>query len=126
LQEALAWPTQIPLPLHKKPIMSLQEIEIVSPVGSYESLMAAIQGGAGSVYFGAGKLNMRARLADELVKSVFLSKSIVQIKAYGETIYHLYFRVQTNIVQALGTQGKPEMLQESIVKRIVDIGFVIL
>lgn len=38
-----------------------QEIEIMSPAGSFESLMAAIQGGAGSVYFGAGPLNMRAR-----------------------------------------------------------------
>lgn len=38
-----------------------QSIEIMSPVGSYESLMAAIQGGADSVYFGAGKLNMRSR-----------------------------------------------------------------
>lgn len=36
-------------------------IEIMSPVGSYESLMAAIQGGADSVYFGVGKLNMRSR-----------------------------------------------------------------
>lgn len=36
-------------------------IEIMSPVGSYESLMAAIQAGAESVYFGAGKLNMRSR-----------------------------------------------------------------
>ena len=33
----------------------------MSPVGSYESLMAAIQAGAGSVYFGVGKMNMRAR-----------------------------------------------------------------
>ncbi|MCD6112856.1 MAG: U32 family peptidase [Bacteroidales bacterium] len=33
----------------------------MSPVGSYESLMAAIQGGANSVYFGIEKLNMRAR-----------------------------------------------------------------
>ncbi len=33
----------------------------MSPVGSYESLMAAIQGGADSVYFGAGRLNMRSR-----------------------------------------------------------------
>ena len=41
--------------------MPFQEIEIMSPVGSYESLMAAIQGGAGSVYFGIGKLNMRSR-----------------------------------------------------------------
>jgi len=36
-------------------------IEIMSPVGSYESLTAAIQGGAGSVYFGVGKLNMRSK-----------------------------------------------------------------
>lgn len=35
-------------------------IEIMSPVGSYETLMAAIQGGAQSVYFGVGKLNMRS------------------------------------------------------------------
>ncbi|PZX16663.1 putative protease [Breznakibacter xylanolyticus] len=38
-----------------------QEIEIMAPAGSYESLMAAIQGGADSVYFGVEKLNMRAR-----------------------------------------------------------------
>jgi len=42
-------------------IFALQSIEIMSPVGSYESLMAALQGGAGSVYFGVGKLNMRSR-----------------------------------------------------------------
>jgi putative protease len=40
---------------------SSADIEIMSPVGSMESLMAAIQGGAGSVYFGIGKLNMRSR-----------------------------------------------------------------
>lgn len=33
----------------------------MSPAGSFDSLMAAIQGGAGSVYFGAGQLNMRSR-----------------------------------------------------------------
>lgn len=33
----------------------------MSPAGSYESLIAAIQGGADSVYFGVGTLNMRAR-----------------------------------------------------------------
>ncbi len=36
-------------------------IEIMAPVGSYESLMAAIQAGAGSVYFGIGALNMRSK-----------------------------------------------------------------
>lgn len=33
----------------------------MAPVGSFESLRAAIQGGANSVYFGIGELNMRAR-----------------------------------------------------------------
>ncbi len=36
----------------------------MSPVGSYESLMAAIQAGADSVYFGVGSLNMRSRSAN--------------------------------------------------------------
>lgn len=35
--------------------------EIMAPAGSFESLMAAIQGRADSVYFGAGRLNMRSR-----------------------------------------------------------------
>ena len=35
----------------------------MAPVGSYESLRAAIQGGATAVYFGVGKLNMRSRSA---------------------------------------------------------------
>jgi putative protease len=41
--------------------MRKEDIEIMSPVGSYESLMAAIQAGTGAVYFGLNKLNMRAR-----------------------------------------------------------------
>ncbi|MBN2174734.1 MAG: U32 family peptidase [Bacteroidales bacterium] len=41
--------------------MTASDIEIMAPVGSYESLMAAIQGGANSVYFGIGHLNMRSK-----------------------------------------------------------------
>ncbi|HBC77393.1 MAG TPA: collagenase-like protease, partial [Bacteroidales bacterium] len=40
--------------------MNRKDIEIMAPAGSYESLMAAIQGGADSVYFGVEDLNMRA------------------------------------------------------------------
>ncbi|MFA7139343.1 MAG: U32 family peptidase, partial [Bacteroidales bacterium] len=42
-----------------------QKIEIMAPVGSYESLTAAIQGGADSVYFGVGNLNMRSRSSSQ-------------------------------------------------------------
>ena len=39
------------------------KIEIMAPVGSYESLQAAIQAGADAIYFGVGNLNMRSRSA---------------------------------------------------------------
>ncbi len=39
------------------------DIEIMAPVGSYESLRAAIAAGANSVYFGIGQLNMRSASA---------------------------------------------------------------
>lgn len=41
--------------------MTRQDIEIMAPVGSYPSLMAAIDAGADSIYFGVEQLNMRAR-----------------------------------------------------------------
>jgi len=42
----------------------LTDFEIMAPVGSRESLAAAIQAGADSVYFGVGKLNMRSHSAN--------------------------------------------------------------
>ncbi len=39
----------------------MQELEIMAPAGSYESLAAALRAGADSVYFGVGVFNMRAR-----------------------------------------------------------------
>lgn len=41
-----------------------REIEIMAPAGNFECLMAAIQGGAKSVYFGIGNLNMRSHSAN--------------------------------------------------------------
>ena len=40
------------------------EITILAPTGSFESLRAAVQGGADAVYFGVEQLNMRARSAN--------------------------------------------------------------
>lgn len=42
----------------------LSDFEIMAPVGSRESLAAAIQAGAGAVYFGIGRLNMRSHSAN--------------------------------------------------------------
>ena len=44
--------------------MELKDFEIMAPVGSRESLAAAIQAGADSIYFGIENLNMRARSAN--------------------------------------------------------------
>ncbi|MBP5517190.1 MAG: U32 family peptidase [Bacteroidales bacterium] len=41
-----------------------KQIEIMAPAGNFECLMAAIQGGANSVYFGVGNLNMRSHSAN--------------------------------------------------------------
>lgn len=61
-------------------------VEIMSPVGSYESLSAAIAAGAGSVYFGVGAMNMRSRSAanfslDDLANIVNICHEH-QVKSY--------------------------------------------
>ncbi|MCE1198977.1 MAG: U32 family peptidase [Marinilabiliales bacterium] len=62
------------------------QIEIMAPVGSYESLMAAIQAGAGSVYFGVEHLNMRARSANnftiEDLKEIARRAGAAGVKSY--------------------------------------------
>jgi putative protease len=59
--------------------MKRSDIELMAPVGSYESLMAAVQAGADSIYFGVSGLNMRSRSAnnfslDDLHKIVGICK----------------------------------------------------
>jgi len=44
-----------------------EDIEIMSPAGNFEALQAAIQGGADSVYFGVGELNMRSHSANNFL-----------------------------------------------------------
>lgn len=55
--------------------MKRTDFEIMAPVGSYESLAAAIEAGANAVYFGVEGLNMRSRSSanftlDDLVEIV--------------------------------------------------------
>jgi putative protease len=39
----------------------MDKMELMAPAGSYEALMAAVKGGADSVYFGVEQLNMRTK-----------------------------------------------------------------
>lgn len=48
-------------PINKEMSKRRSSIELMAPAGSFEALMAAIQAGADSVYFGIEQLNMRAK-----------------------------------------------------------------
>ena len=49
--------------------MQKKDLEIMAPAGNFECLRAAIQGGANSIYFGIGNLNMRSHSANNFQPS---------------------------------------------------------
>jgi len=61
-------------------------VELMAPAGSFESLTAAIQGGADSVYFGVEQLNMRARASINFTIAD-LKKIVKQCRAHGVKTY---------------------------------------
>lgn len=72
---------------------NISDYEIMAPVGSRESLQAALQAGAGSIYFGIEKLNMRAHSA-----STFTIDDLREIAATcGERGVKTYLTVNTII-----------------------------
>ena len=92
--------------------MDRREFEIMAPAGSYESLMAAIQGGADSVYFGVEQLNMRASSSinftlDDLRKIVSLCKEN-KIKSYltvNVVVYDSEIELMHKIIDAAVDSG---------------------
>ena len=65
---------------------NINYFEIMAPVGSRESLAAAIHAGANSVYFGIGKLNMRSHSANHFtiddLKEIAETCNTQNIKTY--------------------------------------------
>ncbi len=63
-----------------------KDIELMAPVGSFESLAAAIQGGADSIYFGIEQLNMRANSSNnfttEDLKTIIETANKNNIRTY--------------------------------------------
>jgi putative protease len=63
-----------------------EDIEIMAPVGSWESLAAAIQAGADSVYFGIEKLNMRSKSSNNFttddLRTIVATCNANNIKSY--------------------------------------------
>ena len=92
--------------------MDRKEFEIMAPAGSFESLMAAIQGGADSVYFGVEQLNMRAASSinftlDNLSKiaSICRENFIRSYLTVNVVIYDHEIRQMQKIVDAAADNG---------------------
>lgn len=88
-----------------------KSIEIMAPVGSYESLHAAIQGGANSVYFGVGNLNMRSRSSanfslNDLAQIAQICKDN-NIRSYL-TLNTVVFDAELDEIQAIANAAKKE------------------
>ena len=82
-------------------------IEIMSPAGSYEALMAAIQAGADAVYFGVGEMNMRARSSinftlDDLEKLTHICKknNVLSYLTVNTVIYNREIEKMTLLLDA--------------------------
>ena len=66
--------------------MQKKELEIMAPAGSFDCLTAAIEGGADSIYFGIGRLNMRSHSANNFSREDL--PEIMRIcRAYGIKAY---------------------------------------
>jgi U32 family peptidase len=72
--------------MNKRKTMTRDNFEIMAPVGSWESLTAAIQAGTDSIYFGVDRLNMRSQSTvnftfEDLQKIAYIAKE-ANIKTY--------------------------------------------
>jgi putative protease len=85
--------------------MNREEIEIMAPAGSYESLMAAIQAGANAIYFGVEQLNMRARSSNnftlEDLKEITTRAKQANIKTYLTVNIEIFDEESTTLSQVL-------------------------
>ena len=85
----------------------MQDFEIMSPVGSYESLMAAIQGGADSIYFGVEGLNMRSRSSNNFtthdlrnIASICRERGVKSYLTVNTVIYEEDMALMREIIDA--------------------------
>ena len=92
--------------------MIQKEIEVMAPVGSWESLSAAIKAGCNSIYFGVEQLNMRARSSinftvEDLTKVANFCKDN-NIKSYitlNTTLYDHDINLMKSIIDSAKENG---------------------
>jgi putative protease len=110
---------------------STNKIEITAPVGSWESLNASIRAGADSVYFGIGKLNMRARssvnftLRDLVKISRICQKNKVQsYLTLNSVIYDDEMKAMQKIVDSAMKNGITAIIasDQAVIQYAVSVG----
>ncbi|MBT8191441.1 MAG: U32 family peptidase [Bacteroidia bacterium] len=92
--------------------MSNSGVEIMAPAGSYESLMAAINAGCHSVYFGVEQLNMRSRSSinftmDDLkeISNICNKHNIRSYLTINTILYSHDIALMKSIVDTAGASG---------------------
>ncbi len=87
-------------------------MELMAPVGSFEALMAAIQGGANAIYFGVEQLNMRTRSSNnftiddlEKIAAICNEHSIRSYLTLNTVIFDHDIMLMKNIVDAAQKSG---------------------
>jgi putative protease len=92
--------------------MKLKRPELLAPVGSFESLHAAIRAGADSIYFGVEQLNMRTKSIPAITVDDIEEVAVIchthGVKAYltlNTVLYDYDMQLATKIVQECKSKG---------------------
>ena len=90
----------------------MKKVELMSPAGSYESLQAALQGGADAIYFGIEQLNMRARSTNNFslndlseINKICLSKKIKTYLTLNTILYDHDVSLMKRIIESAKENG---------------------
>ncbi|HQR00231.1 MAG TPA: peptidase U32 family protein [Ferruginibacter sp.] len=92
--------------------MNKKQPELLAPAGSFESLQAAINAGADSIYFGVEQLNMRTRSAGAFsigdIKAISVACKANNIRAYitlNTVMYEHDMQLLKSILREVKDQG---------------------
>lgn len=109
-----------------------KQIEIMAPAGSFESLMAAIQGRADSIYFGIEQLNMRAKAANnftfddlEKIAEICNSNNVRSYLTLNTIIYDHDLSLMKRIVDKAKAAGITAVIasDQAVINYASSIGF---
>ncbi len=102
------------------------KIEIMAPAGSFESLAAAIQAGADSVYFGVEQLNMRSRSAHnfkiEEIAEIRKITGKAGLKCYL-TLNTLLYEHDLSLMKRIMDEAKKQNVDAAILQDIAAIQY---